>query len=28
RYGRKDLLSLIKIEDITDNLKHIIWEKK
>ena len=27
RYGRKDLLSLIKIEDITDNLKHIIWEK-
>jgi len=28
RYGRNDLLSLIKIEDITNNLKHIIWEKK
>lgn len=27
RYGRQDLLSLIKVGDITQNLKHIIWEK-
>lgn len=27
RAGRKDLLSLIKTEDITKNLKHILWKK-
>jgi len=27
RYNRKDLLSLIKVQDITNNLKYIIWKK-
>jgi hypothetical protein len=27
RYGRKDLLSLIKIEDITNNLSHTFFKK-